>query len=89
MSRAPSRDADQQMGGDMTEDQSIGHSTPPQSDPTVSQGAAAERSPTLTGRGMRARLARIGTGKSQSNPELEPLFRVVRANHPRADLALL
>ncbi len=73
----------------MTEDQSIGHSTPPQSDPTVSQGAAAERSPTLTGRGMRARLARIGTGKSQSNPELEPLFRVVRANHPRADLALL
>ncbi|HNM97598.1 MAG TPA: RelA/SpoT family protein, partial [Marmoricola sp.] len=38
---------------------------------------------------MRARLARIGTGKQQSNPELEPLFRVVRANHPRADLALL
>ena len=44
----------------------------------------------LTGRGMRARLARIGTrGQAQGNPVLEPLFNAVRANHPKADLALL
>ena len=45
--------------------------------------------PTLTGRGVRARLARIGTSKQVGNPVLEPLFRTVRANHPKADLALL
>jgi len=59
----------------------------------------AEPTPELTGaepigsqsaRRMRARLARIGTrGYSSANPKLEPLFRVVRANHPKADLALL
>ncbi|MFT4009150.1 MAG: bifunctional (p)ppGpp synthetase/guanosine-3',5'-bis(diphosphate) 3'-pyrophosphohydrolase [Nocardioidaceae bacterium] len=38
---------------------------------------------------MRARLARIGTRGTTSNPVLEPLFRAVRANHPKADLALL
>ncbi|WP_224745401.1 RelA/SpoT family protein [Nocardioides ganghwensis] len=43
----------------------------------------------LTARGMRARLARVGTRPPSSNPVLEPLFRAVRANHPKADLALL
>ncbi|WP_110205655.1 RelA/SpoT family protein [Nocardioides daejeonensis] len=38
---------------------------------------------------MRARLARIGARPQGGNPVLEPLFRVVRANHPKADLALL
>ncbi|PVG83044.1 GTP pyrophosphokinase [Nocardioides gansuensis] len=38
---------------------------------------------------MRARLARIGSRPSNANPVLEPLFRAVRANHPKADLALL
>ena len=39
---------------------------------------------------MRARLARMGTRTSSpGNPVLEPLFRAVRANHPKADLALL
>ena len=38
---------------------------------------------------MRARLARMGTRKQSANPVLEPLFRSVRANHPKADLALL
>ncbi|HQR26364.1 MAG TPA: bifunctional (p)ppGpp synthetase/guanosine-3',5'-bis(diphosphate) 3'-pyrophosphohydrolase [Nocardioides sp.] len=39
---------------------------------------------------MRARIARIGTrGQSTGNPVLEPLFTAVRANHPKADLALL
>ena len=42
------------------------------------------------GRGMRARLARMGTrGGPGGNPVLEPLFRAVRANHPKADLALI
>ena len=41
------------------------------------------------GRGMRARLARMGTRGQGGNPVLEPLFRAVRANHPKADLALL
>ncbi len=43
----------------------------------------------LSARGMRARLARVGTRPPTSNPVLEPLFRAVRANHPKADLALL
>ncbi len=51
--------------------------------------APQERSSSLTGRGVRARLARIGTSRSVGNPVLEPLFRTVRANHPKADLALL
>ncbi len=38
---------------------------------------------------MRARLARMGTRAPTANPVLEPLFRAVRANHPKADLALL
>ncbi len=38
---------------------------------------------------MRARLARIGTRPASSNPVLEPLFRSIRANHPKADLALI
>ncbi|MQW74917.1 RelA/SpoT family protein [Nocardioides sp. dk4132] len=38
---------------------------------------------------MRARLARMGTRNQTANPVLEPLFRAVRANHPKADLALI
>src|SRR5690242_19950970 len=38
---------------------------------------------------MRARLARVATRSQPGNPVLEPLFRAVRANHPKADLALL
>ena len=38
---------------------------------------------------MRARLARVGTRSQPVNQQLEPLFRSVRANHPKADLALL
>jgi guanosine-3',5'-bis(diphosphate) 3'-pyrophosphohydrolase len=38
---------------------------------------------------MRARLARMATKSQAGNPVLEPLFRAVRANHPKADLALL
>ena len=42
-----------------------------------------------TARSMRARLARMGTRPQVGNPVLEPLFRAVRANHPKADLALI
>ena len=38
---------------------------------------------------MRARLARVATRSQPGNPVLDPLFRAVRANHPKADLALL
>src|SRR6478609_7358111 len=49
---------------------------------------AAERLPSP--RAMRNRLARMGGGRNQAEyPELEPLFRAVRANHPKADLALI
>ncbi|GAB3784384.1 GTP pyrophosphokinase [Nocardioides ungokensis] len=50
-----------------------------------------ERVPDSPGstRSMRARLARMGRSNQPGNPVLEPLFRAVRANHPKADLALL
>ncbi len=39
---------------------------------------------------MRNRLARMGGGRNQAErPELEPLFRAIRANHPKADLSLI
>lgn len=53
------------------------------------QAPAQDAKAPLTARGMRARLARVGTRPPSSNPVLEPLFRAVRANHPKADLALL
>jgi GTP pyrophosphokinase len=55
--------------------------TPPQGRATTSAGPA--------GRRMRARLARMATKSQSENPVLEPLFRAVRANHPKADLELL
>ena len=42
-----------------------------------------------SGRRMRARLARMATKNQPGNPVLEPLFRGVRGNHPKADLALI
>ncbi len=43
-----------------------------------------------TAGGMRARLARLGGQRSSVlNPVLEPLFRSIRANDPKADPALL
>jgi guanosine-3',5'-bis(diphosphate) 3'-pyrophosphohydrolase len=56
-----------------------------------SADAVRERAPDVatSARGMRARLARIGTKSQPGNPVLEPLFNAVRTNHPKADLALL
>jgi guanosine-3',5'-bis(diphosphate) 3'-pyrophosphohydrolase len=58
---------------------------------TADEPRQAEPIGAQSARRMRARLARIGTrgGGGGTNPQLEPLFRVVRANHPKADLALL
>ncbi len=56
------------------------------------KGAATDRtrsSEVPSARSMRARLARIGSKGQTGNPVLEPLFRAVRTNHPKADLALL
>jgi guanosine-3',5'-bis(diphosphate) 3'-pyrophosphohydrolase len=53
---------------------------------------AEDPGPAVTGSSagrMRARLARIGTRGQSNNPVLEPLFRAVKVNHPKADLALL
>ncbi len=38
---------------------------------------------------MRQRLARFGSGGRSSTPVLDPLFAVIKANHPKADLALI
>jgi guanosine-3',5'-bis(diphosphate) 3'-pyrophosphohydrolase len=40
-------------------------------------------------RAMRNRLARMGARTPGEKPELEPLFRSVRTNHPKADLGLI
>ncbi len=40
-------------------------------------------------RRVRARLARLGAQKHATNPVLDPLFRVVRQTHPKADLRIL
>ncbi|PSK96931.1 GTP pyrophosphokinase [Haloactinopolyspora alba] len=38
---------------------------------------------------VRARLARLTSQRQQSDPALEPLFRVIKANHPKADLEVI
>ncbi|MGI8577562.1 MAG: RelA/SpoT family protein [Nocardioidaceae bacterium] len=55
--------------------------TPPVEEAAQSEGSAA---PTR----IRTRLARIGRSQS-GDPVLEPLFRVVRATHVKADLAMI
>jgi GTP diphosphokinase / guanosine-3',5'-bis(diphosphate) 3'-diphosphatase len=55
--------------------------------PPAEERRASDPAPST--RSMRARFARMGTRNQGANPVLEPLFRSVRANHPKADLALL
>lgn len=66
-----------------------GDDAPARPVPARPAAAPAVSSDTGGGRGMRARLARMGTRGQTTNPVLEPLFRAVRTNHPKADLALL
>lgn len=63
--------------------------TPARPAPTPSRPSAPTGRASATG-GMRARLARLGGQRSSVlNPVLEPLFRSIRANDPKADPALL
>ena len=67
----------------------------PAKPPAAKQPAATQQPPRPessgppSGRRMRARLARMATKNQPGNPVLEPLFRAVKASHPKADLALL
>ncbi|TCJ22269.1 RelA/SpoT family protein [Nocardioides jejuensis] len=71
----------------MTEDCSASPTPAPEQAPAT---PAAEPIGAQSARRMRARLARIGAQpRGGTNPVLEPLFRSVRASHPKADLALL
>ncbi|WBP89867.1 bifunctional (p)ppGpp synthetase/guanosine-3',5'-bis(diphosphate) 3'-pyrophosphohydrolase [Kitasatospora cathayae] len=64
--------------------------TPARPTPTSSRPMAPLGRASGTGGGMRARLARLGGQRSSVlNPVLEPLFRSIRANDPKADPALL
>ncbi|MDN5727307.1 MAG: HD domain-containing protein, partial [Propionibacteriales bacterium] len=38
---------------------------------------------------MRERLARLGTGGKSQSATLDPLFRILRSNHPKANLTLV
>ena len=62
-------------------ERSIAPPTPPRERGVIARDA-------VSGRSMRTRLARVGRA-SGGNPVLEPLFRAVRANHPKADLTVL
>ncbi|MBV2155531.1 bifunctional (p)ppGpp synthetase/guanosine-3',5'-bis(diphosphate) 3'-pyrophosphohydrolase [Kitasatospora sp. SUK 42] len=64
--------------------------TPARPAPTSSRPLAPLGRGSGSGGGMRARLARLGGQRSSVlNPVLEPLFRSIRANDPKADPALL
>jgi len=67
----------------------------PAADEDAAEGSLPQAAPAaLTGnaptsRRVRARLARLGAQRPSTNPVLEPLFRVVRQTHPKADLRML
>ncbi|TCO25958.1 GTP pyrophosphokinase [Kribbella orskensis] len=65
----------------------------PAASPSPSPAAAAPpaaQPPRIAPARVRARLARLGgTRHPNRAPMLEPLFRVVRATHPKADLAII
>src|SRR5215210_6040668 len=64
--------------------------TPAAAERTTERRTDRQSSRVPSTRGMRNRLARMGGGRNQNEkPELEPLFRSIRANHPKADLALI
>jgi guanosine-3',5'-bis(diphosphate) 3'-pyrophosphohydrolase len=63
---------------------------PPAAERSADVPADRQSSRVPSPRAMRNRLARMGGGRNQAEkPELEPLFRSIRANHPKADLALI
>ncbi len=73
----------------VTRDRDAGAGSPRRDTPEDPAPAGPPISTAPSARGMRARLARMGTRNQPGNPVLEPLLRAVRANHPKADLALI
>jgi GTP diphosphokinase / guanosine-3',5'-bis(diphosphate) 3'-diphosphatase len=63
----------------------------PVTDPDVAEveAPAPSHSGATASRRMRARLVRLGAQRSNANPVLEPLFRIVRTTHPKADVRLM
>src|SRR3954451_23165967 len=59
----------------------------PERAPGSARDRAVDRIPSR--RAMRNRLARMGARSPGEKPELEPLFRSIRVNHPKADLGLI
>jgi guanosine-3',5'-bis(diphosphate) 3'-pyrophosphohydrolase len=57
--------------------------------PAARERGTSARDRVPSPRAMRNRLARVGARSQSDRPELEPLFRSIRANHPKADLALI
>jgi GTP diphosphokinase / guanosine-3',5'-bis(diphosphate) 3'-diphosphatase len=61
----------------------------PSTDPAPEAAAPGLTATAPPSRRVRARLARLGAQRPTVNPVLEPLFRVVRETHPKADLRLI
>ncbi len=60
--------------------------------PPASQEPATADQPTFsipTPSRVRARFARFGGPRNETNPVLEPLLRTVRSSHPKADLSII
>src|SRR5664279_920965 len=72
-----------------------GMTTPPKPrrpQPQRSQRSASSDQPTIslpTSSRVRARFARFGGPRTDTNPVLEPLLSTVRAAHPKADLSVI
>jgi GTP pyrophosphokinase len=62
---------------------------PPAGEPATDEATAPSTPTAPASRRVRARLARLGAQRSATNPVLEPLFRIVRSTHPKADLRLI
>ncbi|MDQ1704061.1 MAG: diphosphokinase / guanosine-3,5-bis(diphosphate) 3-diphosphatase [Frankiaceae bacterium] len=61
----------------------------PRPDPPAPTGGAGSEGPAPAAR-VRARLARLGGAKSGgTSPELEPLLKTLRANHPKSDARIV
>jgi GTP diphosphokinase / guanosine-3',5'-bis(diphosphate) 3'-diphosphatase len=72
-----------QAGGSVAEEPAMTTATAESSSPAVVESAAPAASR------VRNRLARLGSRPATADPVLGPLFRVVRATHPKADLAVI
>ncbi len=65
-------------------------SAPPDDPPIADSTGTALRADDTGPMGIRARIARFGSrGTGSTSPVIEPLLRTVRANHPKADVAML